>query len=73
MIIDIKDSDKACITHALRVAMGRINSSLATAFSNCHPDRHDLNWYKLVEDDICAMKQLKHLLDKLEEAKGEVK
>ena len=71
MIINICDNDKTCIIHALCVAMGRINSSLATTFSNCHPDRHDLKWYKLVEDDICVMKQLKHLLDKLEEAKGE--
>ena len=42
MIIDIKDSDKACITHALRVAMGRINSSLMVVFNNCYPDRQNL-------------------------------
>lgn len=73
MIIDIKDSDKACITHALRVAMGRINSSLMVAFNNCHPDRQNLNWFERVEDDISVMKVLKQLLDRLEEAKGGMK
>ena len=73
MIIDIKDSDKACITHALREAMVRLKSSIVIAFNNCHPDRQDLNWYKRIEDDICVMKKLKHLLDRLEEAKGGMK
>jgi hypothetical protein len=67
MIINIGDIEKVGITHALRVAIGRINSSLATAFNNCHPDRHNLDWYKRVEDDISVMKELKQLLDRLEE------
>ncbi len=73
MIINIGDSEKVSITHAIRVAMGRINSSLATTFNNCHPDRHDMNWYRLVEDDIGVMKELKRLLDMLEEVKGDAK
>lgn len=73
MIINIGDSEKVGITHAIRVAMSRINSSLATAFNNCHPDRHSMNWYSRVADDICVMKELKKLLDRLEETKGETK
>lgn len=73
MIINIGDSEKVGITHAIRVAMGRINSLLATAFNDCHPDRHSMNWYSLVEDDIGVMKELKRLLDRLEEAKGGAK
>ena len=71
MIINIDDSNKEYVSHALRVAIDRINSSLSTAFSDCHPDRHGLRWYMLVEDNIRVMKQLKRILDKLEEAKGE--
>lgn len=71
MIINIGDIEKVGITHALRVAMGRINNSLATAFNNCHPDIHNLDWYKRVEDDISVMKELKQLLDRIEENKGE--
>lgn len=71
MIINIGDSEKVGITHAIRVAMGRINNSLGTAFCNCHPDRHDMNWYRRVEDDIGVMKALKQLLDRLEEQKEE--
>ncbi len=56
MIINICDIEKVGITHAVRVAMGRINSSLATAFSTCHPDRHNMDWYRRVEDDIIVMK-----------------
>lgn len=67
MIINIGDIEKVGITHALRVAMGRINSSLAIVFNNCHPEIHDLNWYKRIEDDISVMKELKQLLDRLEE------
>ena len=70
MIINIGDVEKVCITHAIRVAMGRINSSLAIAFSTCHPDRHNMDWYRRVEDDISVMKELKQLLDRIEEAKG---
>ena len=44
---------------------------MATAFSDCHADRHNMNWYKWVEDDIRVMKELKQLLDRIEEAKGE--
>ena len=73
MIINIGDIEKVGITHAIRVAIGRINSSLATAFNNCHPDRHNKNWYRLVEDDIGVMKELKQHLDRLEEAEGETK
>ena len=71
MIINIGDIEKVGITHAIRVAMGRINSSLATAFSTCHADRHSMDWYKRVEDDISVMKELKQLLDRLEEKEGE--
>ena len=72
MIINIGDNEKVNITHAIRVAIGRVNSSLATAFSDCHADRHNMNWYKWVEDDIRVMKELKQLLDRIEEAKGEI-
>ena len=71
MIINIGDIEKVGITHAIRVAMGRINGSLATAFSDCHADRHNMNWYKRVEDDIRVMKELKQLLDRIEKDKGE--
>ena len=71
MIINIGDIEKVGITHAIRVAMGRINGSLATAFSDCHADRHTMDWYKRVEDYISVMKELKRLLDRIEEDKGE--
>lgn len=73
MIIDIGDGEKVGITHAIRVAMWRINGSLATAFNNCHPDIHGMDWYSKVEDDIGVMKELKRLLDRLEETKGGAK
>lgn len=66
MIITIRENEKQNITHALRAAMGRINHTLATAFDNCHPDRHSLNWYRRVESDISVMKELKQLLDRIE-------
>lgn len=71
MIINIGDIEKVGITHALRVAMGIMNSSLATAFNNCHPDRNNMNWYRRVEDYIDVMKELKQLLDRIEEVEGE--
>ena len=71
MIINIGDIEKVGITHAIRVAIGRINSLLATAFSDCHADRHTMDWYKWVEDNIRVMKELKQLLDRIEEDKGE--
>ena len=72
MIINIGDIEKVGITHAIRVAMGRINGSLATAFSStCHADRYSMDWYKRIEDDISVMKELKQLLDRIEEEKGE--
>ena len=73
MIINIGDIEKVGITNALRVAMGKINRTLATAFDNCHPDRYDKSWYRWVENEIGVMKELKHLLDKIEEQdeKGE--
>lgn len=67
MVINIGEIEKVGITHALRVAMGRINCSLRTAFDGCHPDRNDLDWYKWVEDDIGVLKELKLLLDRIEE------
>lgn len=67
MVINIGEIEKVGITHALRVAMGRISCSLTTAFDGFRPDRHDLNWYKWVEDDIGVLKELKRLLDRLEE------
>ena len=30
-----------------------------------------MDWYKRVEDDISVMKELKQLLDRIEEVKGE--
>lgn len=71
MVIDIGEIEKVGITHALRVAMGRINHSLRRAFDGCHPDRNGLDWYELVEDDIGVMKELKHLLDRIEEKEVE--
>lgn len=67
MVINIGDIEKVGITHALRVAIDRINRSLANTFNNCHPDRHTLDWYRKVENDIDVMKELKQLLDRLEE------
>ena len=67
MVINIGDIEKTGITHAIRVAMGKINRSLARAFDNCHPDRYNEKWYRWVEDEIGAMKELKNLLDRLEE------
>jgi hypothetical protein len=67
MVINIGDIEKVGITHAILVAMGKINRSLASAFDNCHPDRYNEEWYKWVEDEIGAMKELKQLLDRLEE------
>lgn len=73
MIINIGDIEKVGITHALRVAMGKINSSLASAFNTCHPDRYNLEWYKYVERELDAMKEIKRLLDKLEVEEAEEK
>ena len=78
MIINIGDIEKVGITHAIRVAMSEISELLKSAFSNCLPDKNNVNWYRWVEDRVDALKELKQLLDRIEEredssAKGEVK
>lgn len=73
MTIYIEDTKKDDVVRALRVAIGKINQSMATAFNTCHPDRYNMNWYKWVEKEISAMKELKQLLDILEEPKQSTK
>lgn len=73
MIVNIDDVNKVGITHAIRVAVDRMNSCLATAFNDCHPDRRNMEWYRKAEDYISVMKELKKLLDMIEETKGETK
>ena len=73
MILNIGDIEKVGITHALRVAIGEINKTMSEAFSTCHPDRHNLNWYKWVEGRIDVMKELQQLLIRIEEPNKEPK
>lgn len=67
MVINIGEIEKVGITHALRIAMAYVNNSLRDEFDICHPDRYKLDWYRVIEDKIGVMKELKRLLDRIEE------